>query len=63
MDKPQSQPIITTQELAERANVSDRYIRYALGRGEIPGAYKAGGTWIVPRSAGERWLEQRKESA
>ncbi len=52
--------IMTVKELAELAKVSGQYIRRILAEGEIAGAYKLGDTWIIPRQAAERWIEQRR---
>jgi len=54
---------MTVKELAAAAGVSEQRIRQILSAGDdIRGAYKFGYTWVIPRAAAERWLEQRKEA-
>ncbi len=53
--------LITVQELAIQAKVSKQYIRLVIRAGKIAGAYKLGDTWVIPKQAAERWLEQRQE--
>lgn len=53
---------MTVKELAEAAGLSAQRIRQILANDDIPGAYKFGYTWVIPREAAERWLENRKEA-
>jgi excisionase family DNA binding protein len=49
----------TTKQLSEVANVSIRYIRYQIEAGKLE-AYKVGRDWLIPREAGQQWLDQRQ---
>ncbi len=55
----QDYPLMTVREMARKAKVSEQYIRQVLREGRIGGAHKLGDTWVIPRPAAERWLEQR----
>ncbi|MER3481714.1 MAG: hypothetical protein C4327_14940 [Meiothermus sp.] len=39
---------LTTEEYASRRGVSDAYVRRLAGAGQIPGAEKRGGQWLIP---------------
>jgi excisionase family DNA binding protein len=47
-------------DLAEAAGVSDSLVRKYCAKGEIPGAYKIGKTWLIPRETGQQWLDNRR---
>ena len=47
------------KELAAEAGVTETRIRQLLLDEQLPGD-KAGQTWLVPYSAGQRWLEDRR---
>jgi excisionase family DNA binding protein len=47
-------------ELAEKAGVSDAYIRRLCIDGRLPGAYKIGKTWLIPADVGNQWLAERR---
>lgn len=61
MVEPSERNAMTVKELAEAAGTSEQYIRQILAEGKIPGAYKFGYTWVIPRLAAERWLESREQ--
>lgn len=48
----------TTTELAERAGVSQAYVRQLILAGEIR-ARKVGRDWIISNTEAQRWLENR----
>jgi ATP-dependent DNA helicase RecG len=41
---------ISTLEAAMKLNVSQRWVAFLCEQQRIPGAYKAGGTWIIPEN-------------
>jgi hypothetical protein len=49
-----------TMELAEKAGVSDAWIRRQLLDGKLRGD-KAGQVWTIPYDEGKRWLDSRKK--
>jgi excisionase family DNA binding protein len=61
MNEQTPRTIINVKELAERAGVSGQYIRRLLADGKIPGAFKVGEVWIIPRLTAEQWLDRRKD--
>jgi chromosome partitioning protein len=51
---------LTTEEYAARKGVSDAYVRKLAGLGQIPGAVKRGGQWLIPiveRTASEQPMQ------
>jgi excisionase family DNA binding protein len=55
--------MLTTQEAAEIAGVSDAYIRQLLIEDKRLHGEKFGRQWMIRRSELDRWLGQRKERA
>lgn len=50
----------TVKELADKAEVSGQYIRRLISEGELPGTYKVGNVWLIPKATAERWLARRQ---
>ncbi len=51
---------LTTEEYAARKGISDAYVRKLAGMGQIPGAVKRGGQWLIPiveRTANEQPMQ------
>jgi len=51
---------MTTRQLAERAGVTQAYIRQLCIRVVIK-AEKPGRDWLIPDDEAERWLKERQE--
>ena len=58
MSDERTQPY-TTSELAQAANVTDRYIRQIVNEGKLSGQ-KYGNTWLIPAEVGQAWLRERR---
>lgn len=52
---------ITTRELAEKAGVSQEYVRRLCAQGVL-NATKPGRDWLIPDDEAERWLRERGRS-
>jgi excisionase family DNA binding protein len=52
--------LLTTQEAAEIAGVSDAYIRQLLLEGKRLRGEKFGRQWMIQRAELERWLKERQ---
>jgi len=52
--------MITTRVLAEKAGVSQEYIRLLCAQGILK-AMKPGRDWLIPEEEAERWLREREE--
>ena len=51
--------MITTRELAEKAGVSQAYIRRLCVEGVLE-ATRPGRDWLIPEEEAERWLRHHK---
>lgn len=51
--------ILTTAQAAERAGVSTRVVREAIGRQELPAVRGAGRAWAISQDALEAWIASR----
>jgi len=47
---------LTAKQAAEKAGVSDAWIRELCGQGRFPGAIQPGRDWFIPTSDIELWL-------
>jgi excisionase family DNA binding protein len=57
VDMESSNRVMTVKEVAVALRISTNHTYLALQRGQIPGAFKIGGKWLVSRSAVERLLD------
>lgn len=54
--------MLTTAEVAERAGVTQEWIRYLAAEGRIQ-AQKIANRWFIPREAAEAYLREREAKA
>jgi hypothetical protein len=52
-----AQKFITTEQAARRIGTTARYVQMLCKDGEVKGAKKFGGAWMVP--SGFKWARQR----
>lgn len=52
---------LTVRQTAERLGVTQRYIMMLIAEGKLEGSFKLGMQRFVPRSAVERWEQQRRQ--
>ena len=53
--------LMTTKEMAEKWNVSDRRVALLCSQERIPGVIKKGKTWLIPSDA-EKPTDPRKKA-
>ncbi|WP_169732881.1 helix-turn-helix domain-containing protein [Haloechinothrix halophila] len=53
---------MTTQEVAQQWGVTDRVVRRMCASGRIPGAFRLGRDWFIPRTSIEK-IPTRRDRA
>jgi hypothetical protein len=62
MAKQNNGEVYTVSQLAALAGVKRQSVLGAIHADRLPGSYKAGNIWVIPKSSGDAYIEEIKKT-